>query len=140
MEEDKKLNFLLTATFVASLAVRLMYEDIENRTPLKKDFKQDMRFSIGRIVKDIEDAKRVYDTKIHPHIVNEFCKDTGFECENYDNNLSDANECCRLMLTYWNKCFGNQDNVNKVFAFLNSLSGTDVFTESDIKHYTLKNG
>ena len=138
--EERKLNFLLTISFVSSLATRLMLEDVEGRMPLKDDFRQQVKFALGKIIKNTGESKNLYDTVIHPFIVKEFFNNEtkAFEPEKYDDNMADANECCRLLLLYWDKCFNNLDNVNAVFKFLRELPSAEIFDESDIEHYKLR--
>lgn len=140
MDEERKLNFLLTATFVSALATRLMMEDLTDRTPLKEDFKMKTKWALGEIEKKLSACVKLFDTYVHPFIIGELKNDTTREFDplKYDDNLRDANELCRLQLLYWDKCFQNFDNVNETFKFLRSLEGMGVFTEKDIEHYRLR--
>lgn len=56
----------------------------------------------------------------------------------YDAFAADANELCRLLLLYVDRCASSSEGYAKVFKLLRTLPTSGVFSDEDVARYKLK--
>lgn len=144
-ESERKNNNLLTVTFVMASALRLMFEELcDSTTGMDERFREDSKKAYKKIAANVTECVNLHDNVIEPYIqrcLSEKDKESGkvvYDVESYQSHQMDANEACRLMLLYWDRCFNNFDNVNKAFASIRELPSCGIFSEEDIERYRLK--
>jgi hypothetical protein len=61
-----------------------------------------------------------------------------FDVESCDNHTKDAQEVCRLLMLYIDRCWGDEDAANKVIACLEGLPTGHIFEEEDIERFRMR--
>ena len=61
-----------------------------------------------------------------------------FDAESCDNHTKDAQEVCRLLMLYIDRCWGNEEAANKVIACLESLPTGHIFEDKDIERFRMR--
>jgi hypothetical protein len=155
--ECDKIENLLALAITASNLTTCYVEDVETRTRkfykmekekrnkqlLRKDIT--MAEDIDKAMKAITELLRKIDQQyrfyVQPHIDRALMgRDKQFDVRKLDSHLNNSLEFGRLLIKFTKKCLYNEDNSNKVFAFLDSLVN-DVdyaLTDDDAQHYKLK--
>lgn len=155
--ECDKIENLLALAITASNLTTCYVEDVETRTRkfykmekekrnkqlLRKDIT--MAEDIDKAMKAITELLRKIDQQyrfyVQPHIDRALMgRDKQFDVRKLDSHLNNSLEFGRLLIKFTKKCLYNEDNSNKVFAFLDSLVN-DVdyaLTDDDAEHYKLK--
>ena len=61
-----------------------------------------------------------------------------FDVESCDNHTKDAQEVCRLLMLYIDRCWGNEEAANKVIACLEGLETGHIFEDKDIERFRMR--
>lgn len=103
----------------------------EQESWLEKHFKH---------TKNDDIARRLFNQYIQPDFDNLFTEKgrKEYDVAMYDNHQRDAQEWCRLQLIYLDRCWDNEENADKVTAFLEGLPSNNIFDKADIEHYRMK--
>lgn len=154
--ENKKIEYLLsTGLALADMTIKVM-ADVETRVMKQREKEPDQRIR-GYLKKDldmcdeIQNAYKTIKDKIH-EIEQQFnfyvqrYFDKAFKTEGKFNEVnhtkfhSDTGEFIQVLLKYQRACYLNEDNVNAIFDFVDSLSNDQYFplTSKDIAHYDVK--
>jgi len=141
-EDEKKLDMLMTIMYTGALSNVLLLEELSRQLERQGGFDKYVRErkKLFNQIREHAKAMRVLYTKLEPDYDLAFTdKENGkYSAKSYDDNMRDANELCRLMLLYWDKCFQSEKNMNLVFAHLRRLKGMGTFTDCDIEKFRLK--
>ena len=137
MNENKSrtLQVEVNIAYMFSLALDKLMMDIERRLLLQKEiFRRDKKVLFNKMMDGIYRAYRAaaeLNTDIEVSASETSYKDL-------DVWNDEANELCRLVLLYSDKCGKYPDNANEVFKLLRSMKGEDVITEKDLERFYLK--
>lgn len=97
----------------------------------------DILTGMANYCRQVRNACYAFEKDIEPHIVRSTYDSYGVD--SYDWFRASANEVAQLVLKTTDRCNGqNNDNLEKVFAFLDSLPSQGLFSDEDIKRFTLK--
>ena len=142
LEYESKMNFLLTILVNSASATQIIMEKFDKMIVDKnaeKNWRQERKKAFNDIRACAEKMRILYDRYIHTDIVGSMKDENGnFDVVKYDNNQHDANELVRLMLWHWETCFKSFDNVDKIFAFYESLPGSGVFSKEEIERFKIQ--
>lgn len=105
----------------------------------EKQWRQERKKAFNEIRACAQKMRSLYERFILPDLIGSMkTKEGKFDVCKYDDNMRDANELVRLMLWHWEKCFASYENVDKVFGFYESLSGSGIFTKEEIEKFKIK--
>lgn len=138
---EKRLNFLLTTMMMCATATQMILEDFDSRfrdKTAEAAWRHTHKMALSQIRKNIEGCRKLYDQYFQRDLDKMFTKSGSYDVTSYDNHQMDAQEVCRLLLLYVDRCFYNFDNGAKVFDFIEGLPSGDIFIKEDIEHYKMK--
>lgn len=141
-EYERKMNFILTILVNCASATQIVMEQFDKMIVDKnaeKNWRQERKRAFKEIRSCAERMRVLYDQYIQPDIVGSMKNTDGqFDVTKYDDNQRDSHELVRLMLWHWEKCFNSYENVDKVFAFYESLEGSGIFSKNEIEKFRIK--
>lgn len=77
--------------------------------------------------------------RVDSHIIDAtFERERTEGAKEYDAFSEDANELCRLLLLYIDRCASSAEGYSKVFKLLRTLPSTGIFSDDDVARYKLK--
>ncbi len=140
---ERKLNFLLTSMCNCASATQMLLEDFDSRFEdqnVERQWRQSRKMAYNQIRENIEKCRRLFNQYIQPDFDNLFTEKgrKEYDVAMYDNHQRDAQEWCRLQLLYLDRCWDNEENADKVTAFLEGLPSNNIFDKGDIEHYRMK--
>lgn len=100
----------------------------------------DLLTGITRYCDLMHRASRQFLERIEPQIIEQtFQRDDGTtDIEAYDRFNADANELCRLVLLYIDRCALSREAYGKVFTLLRKLPSSGLFDDKDISMFKQK--
>lgn len=141
-EYERKMNFILTIMINCASATQIMMEQFDKMIVDKnaeKQWRQERKKAFNEIRACAEKMRSLYERYIQPDIVGSMTSTEGkFDVTKYDDNQRDSHELVRLMLWHWETCFNSYENVDKVFAFYESLEGSGIFSKNEIEKFRIK--
>lgn len=141
-EYERKMNFILTILVNCASATQIVMEQFDKMIVDKnaeKNWRQERKRAFKEIRSCAERMRVLYDQYIQPDIVGSMKNTDGqFDVTKYDDNQRDSHELVRLMFWHWEKCFNSYENVDKVFAFYESLEGSGIFSKNEIEKFRIK--
>lgn len=142
IEYERKMNFILTILVNSASATQIVMEQFDSMIVDKneeKQWRQERKKAFNEIRACAQKMRSLYERFILPDLIGSMkTKEGKFDVCKYDDNMRDANELVRLMLWHWEKCFASYENVDKVFGFYESLSGSGIFTKEEIEKFKIK--
>lgn len=138
---ERKLNFLLTTLMSCATAGQMLLEDFDGRfldKTAESEWRHSHKKALGQICRNIDGCRKLYDQYFQKDIDKIFSKGGSYDVTSYDNHNRDAQEICRLLLLYVDRCFDSFENSSRVFDFIESLPTGDIFEKEDINHYRMK--
>lgn len=140
-EYERKMNFVLTILVNTASATQIVMEHFDKMIVDKnaeKNWRQERKKAFKEIRSCAERMRVIYDQYIQPDIVGSMKDNEGkFDVTKYDDNLRDSYELVRLMYWHWEKCFKSCENVDKIFAFYESLPGAGIFSKEEIEKFKI---
>ena len=140
-EYERKMNFVLTILVNTASATQIVMEHFDKMIVDKdaeKNWRQERKKAFKEIRSCAERMRVLYDQYIQPDIVGSMKDNEGkFDVTKYDDNLRDSYELVRLMYWHWEKCFKSYENVDKIFAFYESLPGAGIFSKEEIEKFKI---
>lgn len=118
-----------------SIVIDRLLIDLDRRMALNEDsFQREKKMYFRRMQDGI---KRAYDNieKLRPDIENSAKASNYRDLDVWD---SGANEICRLLLLYFEKCDESAENANTLMRTLRSMEGKGVIDEEDIARFYMK--
>lgn len=141
-EYERKMNFILTILVNCASATQIVMEQFDKMIVDKnaeKQWRQERKKAFNEIRASAEKMRSLYERYIQPDIVGSMKNTDGqFDVTKYDDNQRDSHELVRLMLWHWEKCFNSYENVDRVFAFYESLEGSGIFSKNEIEKFRIK--
>lgn len=141
-EYERKMNFILTILVNCASATQIVMEQFDKMIVDKnaeKNWRQERKRAFKEIRSCAERMRVLYEQYIQPDIVGSMKNTDGqFDVTKYDDNQRDSHELVRLMFWHWEKCFNSYENVDKVFAFYESLEGSGIFSKNEIEKFRIK--
>lgn len=142
-EKDRKERLLI---FIAHIELALSYTIMQLNLECGRLSKQMYASSKFKQKKDYGDLcnllKRVddhLDRAFHERIINMYrLKDGTFDANGFDTKLFEANELARLVLLYGDKTALSNENFEKIFRFIGSLTGMNVVDQETYDKFYLK--
>ena len=118
-----------------SMVIDRLLIDVDRRMALNKDsFQREKKMFFRRMSQGI---KMAYDNieKLRPDI-EDSAKDSDYK--DLDIWNAGANEICRLILLYFEKCDHSEENANDLFKYLRGMEGKGIINEDDISRFYMK--
>lgn len=142
-KQERMLNYILTAMCNCASATQQFLLDFCLFFEQQKE-ESNWRFSRAKAANDILRAGEKM-MSLHAQFfqsdMNKVYTDHGekeFDSQQCDNHTKDAQEVCRLLMLYIDRCWGNEDAANKVIACLESLPTGNIFEDKDIERFRMK--
>lgn len=142
-KKERMLNYLLTAMCNAASATQQFLLDF---CAFFEDTKAEAnwRFQRAKAANDILKAgekmaslhAQFFQTDMNKVFTDHGKKD--FDAESCDNHTKDAQEVCRLLMLYIDRCWGDENAANKVIACLEGLPTGHIFSEEDIERFRMR--
>lgn len=142
-KKERMLNYLLTAMCNAASATQQFLLDF---CAFFEDTKAESnwRFQRAKAANDILKAgekmaslhAQFFQTDMNKVFTDHGKKD--FDAESCDNHTKDAQEVCRLLMLYIDRCWGDENAANKVIACLEGLPTGHIFSEEDIERFRMR--
>ena len=142
-KEERMLNYILTAMCNCATATQKFLIDFCSYFE-KKKAETEWRHSRMKAANDIlkaADKMQTIHAQFFQEDMNKVHTDHGtkeYDSKAYDNHQEDANELCRLIMLYIDRCWGNEEAANKVVEFIENLETGNIFSDEDIERYRLK--
>lgn len=142
-KEEIKANHILTAMCISATATQSFLEDFATYFEDRED-KSNWRFSRKQAAKKITESLESARTNFAHYFqadMNKTFSDKGkkeFNDKAYDRHQEDANEICRLMMLYMDRCWADPKSANEIIAHLESMPSKGFFDTKSIEHYRVK--
>ena len=142
-KKERMLNYILTAMCNCASATQQFLLDF---CSFFEDTKAESnwRFQRAKAANDILKAGEKM-ASLHAQFfqsdMNKVFTDRGakeFDVVACDNHTKDAQEVCRLLMLYIDRCWGDEDAANKVIACLESLPTGHIFNDEDIERFRMR--
>lgn len=134
-EEIKALYLLADATETMSTQIFERIKRVYVRNGYKLN-ENELLTGINEYCKSVKKASFQFYQKIEPQISGATFGIGGVE--HYDNFNGWANEICRLLLLYLDRCAGDSDTFSKTFAMLRKRKSGGLINDEDITKYKMK--
>ena len=142
-KKERMLNYILTAMCNCASATQQFLLDF---CSFFEDTKAESswRFQRAKAANDILKAGEKM-ASLHAQFfqsdMNKVFTDHGtkeFDAVACDNHTKDAQEVCRLLMLYIDRCWGDEDAANKVIACLESMPTGHIFNDEDIERFRMR--
>lgn len=142
-KKERMLNYILTAMCNCASATQQFLLDF---CAFFEDTKAESnwRFQRAKAANDILKAGEKMASLHAQYFQNDMNKvytDHGkkdFDVESCDNHTKDAQEVCRLLMLYIDRCWGDEKAANKVIACLESMPTGHIFEDEDIERFRMR--
>lgn len=154
-KEQRKVNYLLTMCLNTIEVSMLFMEDFSGR--VESEYKRaeakgvgdarvrkadrlwmgELKKAIKGIQKNLEGARKQYNHFIMPLLNKVFYdrENQEYNCEMYDDHMSDAFELAQMVLRYFDITYNNTRNAQAIINIMKEMKGSGVLEEKDYQHY-----
>ncbi len=142
-KNERMLNYILTAMCNCASATQQFLLDFCSFFEQTKE-ESNWRFQRAKAANDILKAGERMASLHAQYFQNDMNKvftDHGkkeFDVESCDNHTKDAQEVCRLLMLYIDRCWGNEEAANEVIAYLEGLPTGHIFEDKDIERFRMR--
>lgn len=154
-KEQRKVNYLLTMSLNCIEACMLFLEDFNRRVEAEYQRAEAKGIGDGRVRKadrlwignykkaskamknHLDGVQKQYNHFIMP-LLNKVFYDREaqeYNCEMYDDHMSDAFELAQMVLRYFDVAFNNTRNADALLNIMKEMKSSGVLEETDYNHY-----
>ena len=139
-KQERMLNYILTAMCNCASATQQFLLDFCSFFENTKE-ESNWRFQRAKAANDILKAGEKMASLHAQYFQNDMNKiftdhsKKAFDAESCDNHTKDAQEVCRLLMPYIDRCWGNEEAANKAIACLEELPTGHIFEDKDIERF-----
>jgi hypothetical protein len=157
-KEQRKVNYLLTMSLNCIEVAMLFMEDFNNR--VESEYKRAEQRGVGdaRVRKadrlwmgnlkkatkamktHLDGVQKQYNHYVMP-LLNKVFYDKDkkeYDCESYDDHMSDSNELAQIVLRYFDVAFNNVKNAQALLNIMKEMKGSGALEEGDYKRYNYR--
>lgn len=154
-KEQRKVNYLLTMSLNCIEACMLFLEDFNRRVEAEYQRAEAKGIGDGRVRKadrlwignykkaskamknHLDGVQKQYNHFIMPLLNKVFYdkESQEYNCEMYDDHMSDAFELAQMVLRYFDVAFNNTRNADALLNIMKEMKSSGVLEETDYNHY-----